>query len=58
MDALVTKSVQQLSNEFAARPVKEQHYLCNRLILSIATGERDLRLQDPEETKRLMDFKQ
>jgi len=58
MDNLVTKSVQQLSNEFAARPVKEQHYLCNRLILSITTGERDLLQQDPAETRRLMDFKQ
>jgi hypothetical protein len=58
MDALISKSVQQLSSEFAARPVKEQHYLCNRLILSIATGERNLLQQDPAETQRLMDFKQ
>lgn len=58
MDVLVTKSVQQLNDEFAAKPVKEQHYLCNRLILSIATGERDLLQQDPAETQRLMDFKQ
>ena len=57
MDALVTQSVQQLSTQFAAKPVKEQHYLCNRLILSIATGERDLRIQDPDETQRLMNFK-
>ena len=57
MDALVTHSVQQLSTQFAAKPVKEQHYLCNRLILSIATGERDLRIQDPDETRRLMNFK-
>jgi hypothetical protein len=58
MDALVSKSVQQLGDEFAARPVKEQHYLCNRLILSIATGKRNLLQQDPDETQRLMDFKQ
>jgi hypothetical protein len=57
MDALVAHSVQQLNTEFAAKPAKEQHYLCNRLILSIATGERDLRVQDPDETQRLMDFK-
>jgi hypothetical protein len=57
MDALVTQSVQQLSTQFAAKPMKEQHYLCNRLILSIATGERDLRIQDPVETQRLMNFK-
>ena len=57
VDALVSQSVQQLSTEFAAKPAKEQHYLCNRLILSIATGERDLRVQDPEETQRLMNFK-
>ena len=57
MDALVTHSVHELSTQFAAKPVKEQHYLCNRMILSIATGERDLRIQDPDETRRLMNFK-
>ena len=58
MESVVAQSVQQSSNEFTAKSRKEQHYLCNRLILSIAAGERDLQQLHPAATQRVMGFKQ
>ena len=58
MDHVVSQSVQHLTTEFTMKSRKEQHYLCNRLILSTAAGERDLQTQNPDETHRLMTFKQ
>ena len=57
MDVLVSTDVNTFMQEFRDKGRKEQHYLCNRLILSIPDGDHDLATQTSTETKQLLDFK-
>lgn len=57
MDNVIKQTTKQQISEFRAKSRKQQHYLCNRLILSVTAGEQDLQQQNPDETARLMTFK-
>jgi hypothetical protein len=57
MDSLVSTDVNAFMLEFKEKGRKEQHYLCNRLILSIPDGDHDLVTQNSTETKLLLEFK-
>ena len=56
MDLSVSQEVEQFLHNFRNKGRKEQHYLCNRLILSISDGEHDLERQNSTETRQLLDF--
>lgn len=57
IDARINKDVEDFMHTFKNTGRKDQHYLCNRLILSIPDGEHDLNVQNASETKALKDFK-
>jgi hypothetical protein len=56
MSALVEQDTRAFVEQFKSRTRKHQHYLCNRLILSIPDGEQDLDKENPAETRALLDF--
>jgi len=57
IDALVSRDTELFMQQFKDRRRKEQHYLCNRLILSIPEGDHDLVKQNPSESTQLREFK-
>lgn len=57
MDVLVRTDVNAFMQAFRDKGRKEQHYLCNRLILSIPDGDHDLATQNSTEAKLLLEFK-
>ncbi len=57
IDAQVYDGAQKFKNEMASKSRKQQHYLCNRLILSTAIGEWDLVKVIPQHVQRVLQFK-
>ncbi len=57
IDSQVYDSAQKFKNEMIDKSRKQQHYLCNRLILSTAMGEWDLVNTIPEHYQRVNQFK-
>ena len=57
IDSQVYDSTQKFKDEMAIKSRKQQHYLCNRLILSTAMGEWDLVNTIPEHFQRVNEFK-
>jgi len=56
IDAQIHQHNQNVENILVRNSRKRQHYLCNRLILSIAAGEWDLSKQIPEHRQRVLRF--
>ncbi len=57
IDTLISSQVTTFEQDFSQKPRKQQHYLCNRLILSISTGEHDLANTTPAATRLIMEYK-
>ncbi len=57
IDSQVYDSTQIFKAEIANKSRKQQHYFCNRLILSTAMGEWDLVNVIPEHVQRVKSFK-
>jgi len=57
IDSQVYDSTQQFKVDLENKSRKQQHYLCNRLILSTAMGDRDLVKVIPEHYQRVNKFK-
>jgi len=56
IDTAVQRSVQQCRQALAAYPKKQQHYLCNRLILSVTAGEWDVQVKQHDAYSILENF--
>ncbi len=57
IDSQIYDSTQKIKAEITNKSRKQQHYLCNRLILSTAMGEWDLLKLIPEHVRRVNKFK-
>lgn len=57
LDHLVSSKAKAFRQDFQNRTRKQQHYLCNRFILSVTAGERDLSNEIPEATHLIMEYK-
>ncbi|VAW99586.1 hypothetical protein MNBD_GAMMA21-1649 [hydrothermal vent metagenome] len=57
IDAQVYDGAQKFKSELTSKNRKQQHYLCNRLILSTALGEWDLIKVIPQHVQRVLQFK-
>ncbi len=57
IDLQVHDSALKFKTEFASKNRKQQHYLCNRLILSTEIGDGDLAKMIPEHYQRVNEFK-
>lgn len=57
IDAQVYDGAQKFKSEITGKNRKQQHYLCNRLILSTALGEWDLIKMIPQHVQRVLQFK-
>jgi len=56
IDAQVYDNTQKIKLEITNKNRKQQHYLCNRLILSTAMGEWDMNKQIPQHVQRVLQF--
>ena len=57
IDAQIIAHIENLKTNLASNKRKQQHYLCNRLILSISAGEWDIDRVIPEHRQRILTFK-
>ncbi len=58
IETLIHNSVTHFRSELADKPRKQRHYVCNRLILSITTGEWDLSQQVPNAVEIISEFEE
>lgn len=56
-ERIIQDSVAEFKNKLKAYPTKQRHYLCNRLILSTASGERDIATKQVNACKLISDLK-
>jgi len=56
IDAQVYDNTQKIKLEMTNKNRKQQHYVCNRLILSTAIGEWDMNKKIPQHVQRVLQF--
>jgi len=56
VDMAVQNAVTQFRQTLANYPRQEQHYVCNRLVLSVRAGEWDIRVREPGAGQMILDF--